>query len=111
MSMEQIIFHSLTDNLGKMYMDNIILDRDPINLWDVPVIENQYLPENTMLIIQDRFITFVKIDGNKLKYWDVPRERVKWKPLEPIDDDRDKRFNVLGFNAIFELRDNLRPLS
>ena len=76
MSMEQIIFHSLTDELGKMYMNDIVLERDPINLWGVPVIENQYLPENTMMVVQDNVVTFVKIEGNKLKTWDVPRKRL-----------------------------------
>lgn len=76
MSMEQIIFHSLTDELGKMYMNAAILERDPINLWGVPVIENQYLPENTMMVVQDDVVTFVKIEDNKLKTWNVSREKL-----------------------------------
>lgn len=76
MSMEQIIFHSLTDELGKMYMNDVIFERDPINLWGIPVLENKHLPENTMMCISDKTVTFVKIEGNKLKTWDVPREKL-----------------------------------
>ncbi len=76
MSMEQIIFHSLTDDLGKMYMDAAIFERDPINLWGVPVIVNKYLPENTMMIVCDDFVKFVKIEGSKLKSWNVSKEKL-----------------------------------
>ena len=76
MSVEQIIFHSLHDELGKMYMNDIVLERDPINLWGVPVIVNQCLPENTMMVVQDTVITFVKIENNKIKSWDVPKEKL-----------------------------------
>ncbi|HDY86243.1 MAG TPA: hypothetical protein ENH74_11280 [Methylophaga sp.] len=116
MSIEQIIFHSLTDELGKMYMDASILERDPINLWGIPVLENKYLPENTMMCVCGDFVKFVKIDGNRLKFWDVAREKMelklcKWEPLEPTNNDNDNQFKFIGNNLINKITDQLRPLS